>query len=118
MRARVAVGGRGGKTRWGNGHLVFNSLAERGLIVFDRQQGVRALLQHQLPGGFGLGVERVQAHPAPGQIQLAEEFARDRDFVGLGVHQGAAQIELAGHGDGAQDRDARAVAGFFAINGD
>ena len=37
---------------------------------------------------------------------------------GLGIHQGAAQIELAGHGDGAQNRLPGAVARLFAIDRD
>ena len=71
---------------------------------------MRSVFPDQLPGGFVLGVERVQGYPASGQVQLAEKRARHRDFIGFGVHQRAAQIELAGHGDGAQDGVAGAVA--------
>src|ERR1043166_7114731 len=97
------VGFRGGKTRRWNGNFVSDVFAQGGLVILDGQQIVRSVLQHQLPGGFILSVKGVQGHRAPGQIQLAEEFARDRDFIGLGVHQRTAQVELTGHGDGAQD---------------
>ena len=110
MRARVGVGTKGGKTRWRNGNELGNVLAESGLVVFDGQQIMRPPFQDQLPGGFILGVERVQGHRASGQVQLAEQLARHRDFIGLGVHQGATQIELAGYGDGTQDSVAGAVA--------
>jgi hypothetical protein len=105
----MGVGARGGKTRWRNGNELGNVLAESGLVVFDGQQIMRSVFPDQLPGGFVLGVERVQGSPASGQVQLAEKRARHRDFIGFGVHQRATQIE----GDGAQDGVAGAVAGFF-----
>ena len=113
----MGVGARGGKTRWRNGNELGNVLAESGLVVFDGQQIMRSVFPDQLPGGFVLGVERVQGSPASGQVQLAEKRARHRDFIGFGVHQRAAQIELAGHGDGAQDGVAGAVAGCLPVFG-
>jgi hypothetical protein len=41
-------------------------LAEGGLVVFDGQQIMGSLLHDQLPGGFILGVERVQGDGAFG----------------------------------------------------
>ena len=104
VRARLGVDFRGGKTRRWNGHNFINVLAQGGLVVFDGQQIVRSVLQHQLPGGLILGVKGVQSHRAPRQIQLAKEFTGHRDLVGLGVDQRAAQVKLAGQADGTEDR--------------
>lgn len=71
---------------------LLNVLAKGGLIVFDRRQVVSAVCHHQLAGRFVLGMERVQGPRAPGQIEFPEEFARHRNFIGLGVHQRAAQV--------------------------
>jgi hypothetical protein len=92
-------------------------LAQGGLVVFHCQLVVRSVFHHQLPRGFILGVERIQSHRAPRQIQLAEECARHRDLIGFGVDQGAAQVKLAGHAYGGEDGVTRAVAGFLAIHG-
>jgi hypothetical protein len=92
VRARVAVGFRGGKTRWGNGDQVGDVVAEGGLVLFDRQQIIGPVFEHQLAARLILGVERVQDHPAAGQFQLPEELTGHRDLVSLGIHQGAAQV--------------------------
>ena len=44
------------------------------LIVFDGQQAVRPVLLHQVPGGFGLGVQCVQRDEPAFQLQLREEL--------------------------------------------
>jgi hypothetical protein len=45
-------------------------------------------------------------------------LARHRDFIGFGIDQRAAQIELAGHRDGGQHRVAGAMGGFLAFHHD
>ena len=77
-----------------------------------------AVFQNQFPGGLVLRVQSVQRDVAPGQIQFPEQLARHRDFIGLGSDRRTAQVELAGHGDGAQDGVTRAMVGLFAINHD
>lgn len=118
VRARVGGDPRGGKTRRGCGDESINVLAQSGRVVLHGQQIMRSVLHDQLPGRLVLGVERVQGHGAPRQIQLAEEFARHGDLIGLGVDQRAAQVKLAGHGDGREEGVARAMAGFLAIDRD
>ena len=114
----MGVDSRGGKTRRRCGDELIQALAQSGLVVLHGQLVVRSVLQDQLPGGLILGVECVQGYGAPRQIQLAEELTRHRDFIGLGIHQRAAQVELAGHGDGREDGIAGAVAGFLAVDRD
>src|ERR1039457_5161488 len=118
VRARVSRGGRGGKTRWGNGNQFFDVLAQSGLFVFDGQQIIGPVLQHRVARGLILGMQRVQGHTMARQFQFREEFPRHWYFVGLGVHQGAAQIKLAGHGDGTEHRIPGAVVGLLAIHHD
>jgi hypothetical protein len=65
---------------------------QRGLVVFDGQQKVSARFEHQLARGLSLGVEGVQTDFAPVPAELFEELARPGDFVGLGVHDGVAQV--------------------------
>jgi hypothetical protein len=79
---------------------------------------MRSVLHDQLPGRLILRVQRIQSHRAPRQIQLAEEFTRYGDLIGLGIDQRAAQVKLAGHGDGTEDGLAGAVAGLLAVDGD
>ena len=62
----MGVGARGGKPRGRNGNELGNVLAESALVVLDGQQIMRSLFHDQLPGGFVVGVERVQGHPASG----------------------------------------------------
>jgi hypothetical protein len=97
---------------------LINVLAQSGLVVLHGQQRVRSMLHDQLPGGLILGVERVQGHGAPRQIQFAEEFARHRDLIGLGVDQRAAQVKLAGHGDGGEEGVTGAMARLLAVDRD
>src|SRR5919108_743596 len=61
-----------------------------------------AAFEHQLARGLVLSVQGVEADFASVQVELFEELAGDGDFVGLGVHQCAAQVMLAGHGDGGE----------------
>lgn len=96
LRARLGVWGRGGTTRRGDGHFLCDVLAQGGLVVFHRQQIVRAVFEDQLPRGLILGVQRVQGHGAAGQVQFAKEFAGHGDLVGLGVHPRAAQVNWLG----------------------
>jgi hypothetical protein len=114
----VGVDSRGGKARLGGRDAFFDVLAERGLVAFERQQIISPVLQHQVARRVVLRVQRVQRHPTSDQCPLSEEFPRHRDFVGLGVHQGTAQIELAGDANRAQDRVARAGVGFLAVHDD
>lgn len=114
----MGVGVRGGKPRCGNGEQFFDVPAQRGLVVFHGQQIIGPVFQHQIACGLVLGMERVQRHAPPRQFQLPEEFPRHGYFVGLGVHQGAAQIKLTGHGDGAEHRLPGAVVGLLAIDHD
>jgi hypothetical protein len=117
-RAQVGVVGRGGKARRWGGYSFLHVFPEAGLVVFHGQQVVGAVLHDQFTGGLALGMEGVERDGAPGQVEVAEEFARHGDFVGLGVHQRAAQVVLAGHGDGGEDRVAGPVPGFFAVQDD
>src|SRR6516162_2838389 len=75
VRAWVQVAGRGGKTRWGNGHGFFYVLAQSRLVVFAAEQVVRPAIHHQAAGRFILGVERIQGNPPPPQLHLSEELA-------------------------------------------
>lgn len=93
-------------------------LSHGGLVGFDGQQKVGAVLEHQLARGLVLGVQGVEADFAPVQIEFLEPLARDGDFIGLGVHQGAAQVVLAGHGEGRQHGMTAALAGLLAIQDD
>ena len=95
--------GQRGKNPLGTGTLLLDVLAEGGLVVFDGQQIMRPVFHHQLAGGLVWVCSASKATQRPARSSSPEEFARHGDFVGLGIHQRAAQIELAGHGDGAQD---------------
>jgi len=87
-----------------------------GLVAFDGQQVVRSKFEHQLSGRSVLGVERVQGDLALGQIKIAEEFARHRDLIGLGVDQRVAKVKLAGHTYHREDGITRALARVLAID--
>jgi hypothetical protein len=73
-------------------HQSLDVLSQRGLVVLDGQQVVGAVLQHQCARGLGLGVQGVEADFATVQIEFPEELAGHGDFVGFGVHDGAAQV--------------------------
>lgn len=90
----------------------------RGLIVFGRQQEVTAAFQHDVARGLGLGMQGVQRDKAALQIQFRKELLSDRDFIGLGVHEGTAQVVLTGDTDSRQYALATAMFGLFAIQGD
>jgi hypothetical protein len=77
----------------------FNVFSHGGLVVFDGWQKIGAVFEHQLARGLILGVPRVQARFTTLQFELLEEFTRDGDCMGLGVHEGAAQEVLAGRGE-------------------
>ena len=89
-----------------------------GLIVFDGQQKIGAVFEDRVAGGLVLGVEGVQADFAPVQVEFLEQLPGDGDFVGLGVHDGAAQIMLAGHADGGEHRMAAALPRLLAVQDD
>src|SRR5436189_12540 len=76
--------------------LLFNIVAYRRLVVFDGEEIVSTVIDDQLAGGLGLGVQGVQRHGAAGQVQLAEELSGHGDLIGLLVDQVTAQVVLAG----------------------
>ncbi len=55
-------------------------------------------------------MEGAEAAPAAVQVELLEGVSGNWDLVGFGGHDGAAQVVLAGHGDGDQQRVAAALA--------
>jgi hypothetical protein len=85
-------------------------LSQRGLVVLDGRQVVRALFQHQSARALGLGVQGLETDFATVQVELLVELAGHGDFVGFGVHDGAAQGMLAGQCDGGRHRRAGAPA--------
>lgn len=92
---------------------------EGGLVFFDGEQIVASVLENENSGGFGLGVEGIEADHTPVDIEFVKEGAGDGDFVGLLVrHDRTAQIELSGGGNGGDDRVAASVSGFLAIDVD
>src|SRR5664279_4087066 len=116
--ANVAVACRGGKIRRRGGHQFLDILAQRRLVVFDGQQIIRAVFQHQFGPGLILGVERVQADLAPIQIQPLEQLSSHGNFIGLLIHYRAAQVVLAGYRHGGQHGMAAAVPRLFAVQHD
>ena len=118
VRNWVGVGCQGGKIRLGGGEQFLDVLTHGGLVILGRQQVIGPCFQHQVAAGLGLGVQRVQRNEPVFQIQVLEELACDRDFIGLGLHDRAAQVILAGHADGREDSLAATMLGFFAIQGD
>ena len=93
------MAGRGGKIRRRGGNEFFDVGPQRGLVVFDGQQKVGPVFEHQLARGLVLGVEGVEADFASVQVEPVEQRAGHGDFVGLLIHQRAAQEVL--------DRDGR-----------
>ncbi len=92
---------------------------EGGLVFFDGEQIVGSVLENENSGGFGLGVEGIEADHTPVDIEFVKEGAGDGDFVGLlGRHDRTAQIELSCGGNGGGDRVAASVSGFLAIDVD
>ena len=75
--ARVAVACRGGKTRRRPLDPSPDVRPQGGLVVFDGQQMVGTVFEHQLACGLVLGVEGIEADFAAVQIELPEELARD-----------------------------------------
>jgi hypothetical protein len=83
-----------------------------GLIVFDDQKIIRAALLHQMPGGVGLGVQRIGRDERPGQRHLLQEHRQQRDLVGFFRHgdlrddgfmraaEGAEQVQRVGAFEG------------------
>ena len=93
----------------------FNVRVHGRLVVFDRQQIVGTVFEHQIAGGVVLGMEGVQTDFASVQVELLKELPRHGDFVGLGVHHGAAQIVLTGHAHGGEYALAAPGLGLFAV---
>ena len=60
LPARFCAACRGGKKRRKRGHQFFNVSSNGRLIVFDRQQKIGAVLEHQIASGVVLGMEGVQ----------------------------------------------------------
>src|SRR6266851_4480027 len=59
LPASVAVACRGGKIRRRGGDEFFDVRSQGGLVIFDGEQIIGAVLQHQLLRGLVLGVEGV-----------------------------------------------------------
>src|SRR5271165_2517359 len=116
--ASAGVAWRGGKIRRRGGNQFFDVLLDGRLVVFDRQQKISAVFQDGVAGGLVLGMEGVQADFAAVQVQFVKQLPGDGDFVGLGVHDGAAQVVLAGHGDSGEHGMAAALARLFAVQND
>ena len=76
-------------------------------------------LQDDGAGRFVLSVQGVQADETALQVQGRDQGLLGYwNLVGLLIHKGAAQIVLAGHGDGGENGDPTAMIGFFAIHDD
>src|SRR5436190_10309688 len=106
---------RGGKRRRWRRNQFFDVSSYGRLVVFDRQQKISAVFEHQLAGGLVLSMEGVQTDFASVEVELLEECACDGDFVGFGVHHGAAQIILAGHTHRSQHALTAAMLGLFSV---
>jgi hypothetical protein len=63
-------------------------------------------------------MESIEADEAPVELEPLEEGTRHGDFVGLRIDHGAAEIMLAGDGDGAEHVVAAGVARLLAIEHD
>src|SRR6266704_3390419 len=117
VRASVGVGCSGGKIRSGSGYFLFDVRPQRGLIVFDREQVVSPSFHHHFACGFILSVQCVQADQSILQIQRRDQFLlRDRNLIGLFIYHRAAQVVLAGHGHGSENRSAAAMPRLLAVH--
>ena len=114
----MGVGFQGGKIRLWGGNQFFDVLVDRWLIVLGCQEVIATAFQHDIASRFGLSVQGVQGNQAASEVQVLEELAGDGDFVGFGIHDGAAQIILAGHADGSEHALAAAMLGLFTVQGD
>jgi len=114
----VGVGFRGGKIRLGGGNEFFDIVVEGALVLFSREHIVGPRFQHQVASRVGLGVEGIQRDEPAFEIQIRKELSCHGDLVGLGVHDGAAQVILAGHAVGGEHALAAAMFGLLAIQGD
>lgn len=117
MRARVAELS-GGKSHRRGGDQAFKVVPHCGLVAFDGQEVIGPVFQHQGAGGLGLRVEGVETDDAALHVQPCKEFARGGDFVALVRDHDAAEVMLAGHGDGGEHALAPGVVGFFAVEHD
>jgi len=84
------------------------------LVALDCQQIVPPLLVEDLLGRLHLRVQGIGQHDLAHQILLAEQLARGRDFVALGVGHDTAQ-EAPGGVDGIDDLHP-AVPDLFAVD--
>ena len=73
------------------------------------------MFEDQRTGGVGLGMEGVEAHDAAVEVEPRAEVAGGGDFVALVGHHHAAEVVLAGDGDGGEDLLAAGVVGFLAV---
>src|SRR5438552_9529126 len=117
VRASVGVAWSGGEIRSGSGYFFFDVGPKRGLIVFDGEQVVAAGLDHHFARSFVLGVQCVQANESILQIQRRDQLLlRDRNLIGLFIHNGAAQVVLAGHGHGSENGSTAAMPRLLAVH--
>ena len=114
----MGVGFQGGEIRLRGGKPFLDVLVDGGLIILGRQQVIAASFQHNVASRLGLSVQGIQRNEAASEVQILKEFADDGDLVGLGIHDGAAQVILAGHADGREHALAAAMLGLFAVQGD
>ena len=76
-------------------------------------------LQDDRAGGFILRVQGIQTDETVLQVQRGDQFLLGHwNLVGLFIHQSAAQVVLAGHGDRGENGGAAAMVGLFAIHDD
>lgn len=84
----------------------------------DGQQKVSALFEQQFSRSLILGVAGVAADFASVEREFFEELTLPGNLVGLLVHDGAAQIVLAGRGHRREHGMATAVPRRFAVQHD
>ena len=87
------------------------------LVVFDREQVIASALQDNGPGGFILGVKRVETHPASHDIDALQERSHRWDFIALLLDELAAEVMLPARAGCGDQLRATAGAGMLAVNG-
>jgi hypothetical protein len=71
-----------------------------GLIVLEGDNVVGPLFIEELLHGLILGMHGIGFHQTPVQVQMIQQLAQGRDFVGLAGHGHHAQTPQGRHGDG------------------
>lgn len=76
------------------------------------------MFQDCLKGGLPLRMQGIETDQFAVHIEFAKQFTRSGDFVGFVFDDVAAEIMLAGRGDGRQDIFTATVFGYFTVDTD